>query len=176
MEGCGGAASSPPRASAAGIFASAVFSSVPDFSGRGRGRPPVLSRFDPEAERLAGLDSDAAFPRPCISFPTSLPAALRLCPRPGLRSPSLAEACARSSLEAFDAPARSASGTAAAPLSAPPLSLMPAPGSSGYAGRSGAGWPCGISCPIFPVDSDSFGPRLPRLLMRSRIHWRMKRM
>jgi hypothetical protein len=45
---------------------------------------------------------------------------------------------------------------------------------SGYVGRSGASWPAGSSCPLLPVDSDSFGPRLERLLMSvSRIHSRM---
>ncbi len=47
-------------------------------------------------------------------------------------------------------------------------------GLSAYEGRSGAGWPCGSSCPIFPVDSESFGPRFPRRLMISpRHHSRM---
>jgi hypothetical protein len=34
----------------------------------------------------------------------------------------------------------------------------------------------GISCPILPVDSESFTPRLPRRLIRARIHKRMMRM
>ena len=46
---------------------------------------------------------------------------------------------------------------------------------SGYEGLSGAGWLEGNSCPLFPVDSDSFGPRLERLLMRSRIQSRILR-
>jgi hypothetical protein len=36
---------------------------------------------------------------------------------------------------------------------------------SGYMGRNGAGWLAGTACPILPVDSDSFGPRLLRRLM-----------
>ena len=47
---------------------------------------------------------------------------------------------------------------------------------SGYVGRSGASWPVGNSCPLFPVDSDSFGPRLERLLIFSSIHSRMVRL
>jgi hypothetical protein len=31
----------------------------------------------------------------------------------------------------------------------------------------------GISCPILPVDSEVFGPRFERRLIRSRIHSRM---
>src|ERR1700733_473710 len=46
---------------------------------------------------------------------------------------------------------------------------------SGYEGLRGAGWLEGSSCPLLPVDSDSFGPRLERLLMRSRIQSRILR-
>ena len=46
---------------------------------------------------------------------------------------------------------------------------------SGYEGLSGAGWLEGSSCPLLPVDSDSFGPRRERLLMRSRIQSRILR-
>src|SRR6185312_1676946 len=43
-------------------------------------------------------------------------------------------------------------------------------------GRRGASWLVGSSCPLLPVDSDSLGPRLERLLMSfSRIQSRIVR-
>ena len=46
---------------------------------------------------------------------------------------------------------------------------------SGYVGLKGAGWFAGNSCPLFPVDSESFGPRLGRRLIFSLIHSRNSR-
>src|SRR5580704_7186152 len=46
---------------------------------------------------------------------------------------------------------------------------------SGYVGLRGAGWFEGSSCPLFPVDSDSFGPRFGRRLIFSLIHSRNSR-
>src|ERR1017187_2119051 len=60
-------------------------------------------------------------------------------------------------------------------LAADPGSAWRTANGSGYEGLSGAGWLEGSSCPLLPVDSDSFGPRLERLLMRSRIQSRILR-